>query len=358
MSNLEELFGKIALTTVTTVSRIALGHATNAAIRNVTSYITTQAPNKQQSSEMKFLQRQLDLKVKNLKPTIDIIAKSVAEGNHDLVPALEMCNDLKQDIDEFSQLVETTKEPESIQRRLQKLLSNVDDTVPSLHLALRSIENKAGRLTASPSRLVRASALLSGPKKTFVLKLYSLFTANAKGFTWKEEFRKCQLSVEKQGGWELQLVIQEDVNDGLYHEGEGEKMVVQVDNIQRMYHTQSGELLNIEDLKSSVLVLKVSKKKEESKTESKIETKDSSPEIIQEELRVSNWYAFGLYDDDQSEEEDDDENEEGSKHEPLKKPDPFDLLLLESVIKLGLLESTEQLSHLEASDELINLYMA
>lgn len=32
MSSIEDLFGKLAMTTVTTVSRIALGHATNAAI--------------------------------------------------------------------------------------------------------------------------------------------------------------------------------------------------------------------------------------------------------------------------------------------------------------------------------------
>lgn len=32
MSSIEDLFGKLAMTTVTTVSRIALSHATNAAI--------------------------------------------------------------------------------------------------------------------------------------------------------------------------------------------------------------------------------------------------------------------------------------------------------------------------------------
>lgn len=35
MSSLEDLFSKIAVTTVTTVSRIALSHATNAAIVNL-----------------------------------------------------------------------------------------------------------------------------------------------------------------------------------------------------------------------------------------------------------------------------------------------------------------------------------
>jgi hypothetical protein len=40
MSSIEDLFGKLAMTTVTTVSRIALGHATNAAIVSRIYYTT------------------------------------------------------------------------------------------------------------------------------------------------------------------------------------------------------------------------------------------------------------------------------------------------------------------------------
>ncbi|RCH86103.1 hypothetical protein CU097_002106 [Rhizopus azygosporus] len=354
MSSLEDIFGKLALTTVTTVSRIALSHATNAAIRNVTSYISTQLPkNKQASNEIRTLQRQLDLKVKNLKPTIDIIAKSVANGNEDLEPALEMCNDLKRDIDNFANQVDTIKEPEQVKYQLKRLLENIDDAIPSLHLALRSIENQLGRATVSPSRLVRASSVLNSDSKTFTLKLYSLFTANqrdasAYAFTWKEEFHKCKLTVSKKD-WNRTLVIQEDLNDGLYHEEdeEGKKMTIEIENIERMYYTQSGELLNIEDAKTSVLVLKVLKeKKSEKEEESKVETKQTAPEIIKEELRTANWYAFGLWNDD-------DDDEQDTK----VKKDTLDILLLESVIKLCSLEAKEQMSHLEASDELIQLYM-
>ncbi|KAG1140219.1 hypothetical protein G6F37_004221 [Rhizopus arrhizus] len=355
MSSLEDIFGKLALTTVTTVSRIALSHATNLAIRNVTSYVTTQLPkNKQESNEINFLQRQLDLKVKNLKPTIDIIAKSVAEGNQDVEPALEMCNDLKQEIDMFASQMDTLKEPEGVKRRLQKLLSTVDDVIPSLHLALRTIESRSGKRTASVSRLVRASFVLENSSKqtTFTLKLYSLFTANqrdrsaAYAFTWKEEFHKCRLNLVRDQEWKHQLRIQEDLEDGLYHEEEEKpkELVIRINDVQRMYYTQSGDLLNIEDLKSSVLVLKVSKNGE-MKQESKVETKESAPEIIKEELRHASWYAFGLW-------EDGDEEEERKESK-----DSLNLLTLESVIKLGLLETTEQISHLEASDELINLYM-
>ncbi|CAO3632653.1 unnamed protein product [Cunninghamella echinulata] len=81
--SLEDIFSKLATTTVTTVSRIALSHATNAAIRNVTHYISQQAltDNKDSSRELQSLQRQLDLKIKNLKPAVDMISHSVANGN-------------------------------------------------------------------------------------------------------------------------------------------------------------------------------------------------------------------------------------------------------------------------------------
>jgi hypothetical protein len=67
--SLEDIFSKLAMTTVTTVSRIALSHATNAAIRNVTTYISQQTSTDSQVSnkELVALQRQLDLKIKNLK---------------------------------------------------------------------------------------------------------------------------------------------------------------------------------------------------------------------------------------------------------------------------------------------------
>lgn len=94
--SLEDLFGKLAMTTVNTVSRIAISHATNAAIvskghllipesindivhidvsffarqRSVATYISQQqksGKNDKASRELETLQRQLDLKIKNLK---------------------------------------------------------------------------------------------------------------------------------------------------------------------------------------------------------------------------------------------------------------------------------------------------
>lgn len=281
-----------------------------------------------------------------------------------------MCNDLKQDIDDFAQQVNTITDPDQVKSRLKRLLSNVDDAIPSLHLSLRSIENKSGKVTLSPSKLIQASSILMGKETKFKVKLYSLFAANqrepsATAFTWKEEFHKCDLVVNKieQEKRDYELVMTEDTNDGLYHE-EGEekqKLIIDINRIQRMYYTQSGELLNIEDSKSPVLVIKVSKAKvqdEDNNSDEKlIQVKETAPEIIKEELKESDWYAIGLSDDD--DDNDGSDSEDGRTKSNVSNASEFtlSLLLLESVVKLALLEISEQMNHLYASDELLSLYM-
>lgn len=263
-------------------------------------------------------------------------------------------------MDEFAQQVESIKDPDQVKSRLRRLLNNIDDAIPSLHLSLRSIENKMGTASISPSQLIQASHILSGKSKTFVVKLYSLFAANqrassADAFTWKEEFHKADATCIRKGKkFDYSLVITEDFDDGLYHE-EGEekqKLDIDVGHIDRMYYTQSGELLNIEDAKSPVLVLKVSKTKKKTEEDDVVHVKESNPEIRKEELKENDWYAIGLW---SANDETDEEEEEPSKKPPIDST--MNLLLLENVVKLALLEITEQMDHTVASDELINLYM-
>lgn len=287
-----------------------------------------------------------------------------------------MCNDLKSDMDDFA--AKPMDNPDQVKARLKQLLANVDDAIPSLHLSLRSIENKTGTSAVSPAKLIQASNILKGKHVVFCVKLYSLFSANqraasADAFTWKEEFFKASLVVKSTGEFSYELSITEDTDDGRYHEeGEQQTKHIDVSHIDRMYYTQSGELLNIEDSKSPVLVMKVNKhdRDDESK-ESIVEVKETAPEIVREELQESDWYAVGLWTEDVVESDSDNEEEEEEEEEKAKKKSsdssssskslPFDtqlnLLLLESVIKLALLETTEQMNHINASDELITLYM-
>lgn len=319
----------------------------------------------------------------------------MADGNSDLEPALEMCNDLKRDIDEFAkEAAAPSKDHELILALLRRLLDKVDDTIPSLHLALRSIEG-GGRHVPSSSQLLQASSIVqaaklptTGYKVIFCLRMYSLFAANVRSetapFTWKEEFYKCQLTLRHKAAFQYELEIQEDINDGRYHEEkEGRKMTIDVHNVKRMYYTQSGALLHIEDSKAPVLVLKVQKNKAPVSTEhehEQIKVKQENPDIAVDELRDADWYAFetwtdGIESEEDEEEEGDDEQEETKDSAKAKetkerspKPEPVDpevafefktsLLLLESVIKLSTLEVSERINHLNASDDLLHLYMS
>ncbi|KAI7869902.1 RanGTP-binding protein-domain-containing protein [Spinellus fusiger] len=406
MTSLEDLFGKLAMTTVTTVSRIALSHATNAAIRNVTSYIVQQPKSKEAPGELESLQHQLDLKIRSIKPTLDRIAHSVADGNIDLEPALEMCNDLKKHIEVFAASTHNEKmSPEAMAMRLRQLIHNVDDCVPFLHLALRSLKTEkqsiaSARLLAASHLLKQATLQQKNPKDPkdpkdpkiqkihklpFCLRLYSLFAANARSaekspFTWKEEFHKCTLSILslEKDPHHYQLMLTEDLDDGLYHEeledqeksSTGKSLVIDIARVKRMYYTQSGALLNIEDAVSAVLVLKVQTNIDPSGPQA--QTLQETPHIGHEELQQADWYAVEMWTEQeeeeeqqqqQKEEEEEEEEEEQQQQQQQQQPQPqqkspTSLLLLESVIRLALLEVTEHMDHLEASDELIDLYMA
>ncbi|CAO3632657.1 unnamed protein product [Cunninghamella echinulata] len=214
---------------------------------------------------------------------------------------------------------------------------------------------------------------------------------------WKEEARKCTLTIEKQQSLssetiQYHLVLKEDINDGLYHDTEDtpKKWEWKVDHIKKLFFTKSGTLLNIEDAKASVLVIKLLKHKNEKEEEKNgkdneggddsdsglVKTKETVPDIHRDELKLADWFAVEIWKDN-NEDEDEDEDEEDQKDDnnnntsQLDKQSnnnndikndsiqfPMSLLLLESTIKLALMEVTEQIHHLNASDELLNTYMS
>lgn len=323
---------------------------------------------------------------------------------------MELCNDLKRDIDEFAEEMnghvdrskKGTTTNDYIRLRLRQLLENVEDAVPSLHLALRSLESTAGTASnVSSSKLVQASSIIEAAKMqmdkvVFRLRLYSLFAANIRttaddgttpGMTWKEEFFKCDLVLKHSDPFHYELKITEDLNDGRYHEEtKGRVLSIPVHRVERMYYTRSGALLNIEDSKAPVLVLKVLKEdRDDAASEefqsSHLKVKEARPDIASNELQKADWFAVEMWtendtngseqDDDEEDDNGDDNNNDKNEKEKGKSNAteaattvdkttmefPTSLLLLESLLKLSLLEVTEQMSHLNASDELINLYM-
>lgn len=316
---------------------------------------------------------------------------------------------MKRDIDEFAEEMNDhvdnpkkgTTTNDYIRLRLRQLLENVEDAVPSLHLALRSLESTTGTTSiVSSSKLVQASSILEAAKMqtdkvVFHVRLYSLFAANIRttandgtspGMTWKEEFFKCDLVLKYSDRFHYDLRITEDLNDGRYHEEtQGRVLSIPVQRVGRMYYTRSGTLLNIEDSKAPVLVLKVLKEDRDDTTSegsqsSHLKVKEARPEIASDELQKADWYAIEMWTENDTDESEQDEEEDGNdgddngeqnakdkgENKPLEATTsvdktnlefPTSLLLLESLLKLSLLEITEQMSHLNASDELINLYM-
>ncbi|RUO96678.1 RanGTP-binding protein-domain-containing protein [Jimgerdemannia flammicorona] len=178
---------------------------------------------------------------------------------------------------------------------------------------------QASSALADADRRARARGGSEPVGPVFKSKLYSMFQASARpkaavDFTWKEEFSKCEVRVWrvwKRGGewgelgnleeerekeeenegieteagitYRYALVVTEDLNDGRYHEEleahyegregrrelrrrmregraiAGERRQIAVAEVARLYYSSSGRLLNIEDAKTPVLVLKVQK---------------------------------------------------------------------------------------------------
>ncbi|CAG8526063.1 16391_t:CDS:2 [Acaulospora colombiana] len=193
-------------------------------------------------------------------------------------------------------------------KEMQDLILKIERFVPYLNLVMTTSGANLGWSlpnSVSPSRLLQASNALYEANRKFTgnvakqmrvgpvykLKLYYMFTASVRpksvvDFTWKEEFTKCDAFIhrvrEASKEFAYELVLVEDLNDGRYHEefdtGDparlkeirakldksnqsipGKIRRIPVGEISRLYYTSSGSLLNIEESKTPVLVLKVIK---------------------------------------------------------------------------------------------------
>lgn len=196
---------------------------------------------------------------------------------------------------------------------MKALLARIEDAVPLISLALTtSGANLSASLpdTVSPSRLLQASAHLQagdmyfdkdptsetqiGP--SFSLKLYTIFEGhsrnaqdpNVTNITWQETYAKSILEVirmpmhadlghnlENQRVHKIDYLyhfrVTENLDDGRYHEElipgkfrrdaqgfiRGASRDIPVHNIARLFFSASGRLLNIEEARTPVLVLKI-----------------------------------------------------------------------------------------------------
>ncbi|KAI9099513.1 RanGTP-binding protein-domain-containing protein [Phlyctochytrium arcticum] len=336
----------------------------------------------------------------------------------------------------------------TVLREVEDLIKAIDDLVPYIQLAIAScgvsVQNTIPD-SVSPSRLLQAStavALASGRYQAhknfgatqppepvqvgprFPVRVYSLFqsSARAKGvsdWTWKEDYAKASVTVQRvpteisnlndddatsaaaaplrsRIAYELWMV--EDLNDGRYHEETegktlqpdemvpGKKVRIPATDIQRLYYTRSGNLLNI-DAKAPVMVLKVVRGGRPTPSS---QSQGATPARNQDNSRIE-YLAFELYQPDteneeagdsgEDEQEDSDSSIEGDGSDTdgagkalTKAPSPRRqrqqrsyisgaipiglLSVLEYILRLSALEVSEQRSHLDVPDEKLNMYLS
>ncbi|CAG8455733.1 12708_t:CDS:2 [Rhizophagus irregularis] len=325
------------------VLRQVATNVTNNMASRVTTYMrkdTSSSTSKEEKSkvvslitaneeELRRAKENLGLSIRMVLPAIELIEIISARGNTTLQSTVEHAKQLQKEIvsvgkkldpqlnqsSERLSLQEVTSYNENLIKEIELLIQKIERFVPYLNLIMTTSGanlNWSLPNSVSPSRFLQSSNLLSEANRkfanskdeqirvgpTYKLKLYYMFTASVrpksiKDFTWKEEFTKCNASLnrvreiegkkkKKSKEFIYELVLIEDLNDGRYHEEfdtedlakqkettsklgkpnetiPGKVLRIPVSDISRLYYTSSGSLLNIEESRSPVLVLKIIK---------------------------------------------------------------------------------------------------
>jgi hypothetical protein len=209
----------------------------------------------------------------------------------------------------------------SVQQYVNDLLFRIEEAIPLISLALTtSGANLSARMpdSVSPGRFLQAGSYLSkadenyeniasrakdvpvkvqvGP--TFDLVMYTIFSGGVKthtnsssrnradDVTWKEEFARCKVKIWRvnalgaqscAGGttaatnageyydnsadaYQYIMTVRESFKDGRYHDRTEEKQktrALDISSVTRLFFSASGRLLQIEESRSPVLVLKL-----------------------------------------------------------------------------------------------------
>ncbi|KAF8459448.1 RanGTP-binding protein-domain-containing protein [Terfezia claveryi] len=377
----------------------------------------------------------------------------------------------------------TREDIKAVMDDIKLLLNRIEDAVPLINLAVTtSGVNLSASIphTVSPSRLLQASTLLTAgdtaysispfhPAQvgmTFILTLYMLFAGHshrkdltASDLTWQEVISKCRVKLiriplvydedenedsalhairaqSKLDEYCYELSVIEDLDDGRVHEDEeargpprpfedvqkaGIRFTVPIHQISKIFYTNSGKLLGIDESSSPVLLIKRDLKATPPRKlldrAARYEYEDFDEEAegvgysldgrngndseqpqIDEEWGLPKhldpeWFAFEVWteplDDEQSvgdpeESETEPDGARGSLTHPSQRiRDPLgagfavlslgssegsrsplshavrsNLSLLECLLRLTSLQNYQQASHLTVHDELLNLFLS
>ncbi|RKP24949.1 RanGTP-binding protein-domain-containing protein, partial [Syncephalis pseudoplumigaleata] len=341
------------------------------------------------------LRDRFETKLRIVTPAIDLVEIIAARGNTALESVLELTTALRRDMDRFARRLAADEEDVAtraasvarVTRELKALLARIEDAVPFLNLALTTSGANLGTslpTSVSPSRLMQASSALADCARrfrdegglreewvwpAFDLRFYRMFRGSIrpkslKDSTWVMEMARCTgrvaravVSTSDGLDYVYDLVLEEDFNDGLYHEeladqdaaaaGEvhGREWRIAVEEVERLYYSSSGRLLEIEGAKHPVLVLK----------------RGAAAAGVVADPGDVEWFAIELYQEGDMVGDATDDEEEEEEEEDAAKPTAAAMIgtlsLLEFIVRLSALEVCLQRSHLEAPDEMINLFL-
>lgn len=333
----------------------------------------------------------LRTKIDIVSTSIDLIRLESARGKSALEPTIQLIEELKEEIDHFDLAVSillsnfsTTNEMETIklaERAIESLIASINDAIPLINLSLltcgvsfpssMSPKISPNRLLLSTCCIYESNSMFAeansekdvmvGP--VFDLKLYTVFynpsrlryiedddkssvsslstdKATALAVSWKEEFARalCKLLRLKGNKYAYELVIDEDFDDGRYHDDneKPQQKILKVQDIRKQFFSASGRLLRLEGSNLPVLTLK-------------IETDNGF-----------DYVALGECSD--PEENNSDDESDSSEYEDAKEREipkkTKTLSLLEYLLRLASLQIAEQKDILEICDEKLSFYLS
>lgn len=305
---MDEILVKASNQAVTFAIRSGISLASGYAIKTVGKLLDRIPAS--EKTQLEKLKQKLEMKINVLSQSIDLIRLLAARGNSALDSCVDLVLNLKQDIDNFELdineiLTSMSKTNEKDSRRYAELkfndlISTINDAIPLINLSLITSGVNFScslNLHTSPGRFLQASNHVVTSNKeflksgnvttqvgpTFDLKLFSIFYNPSKlkyleephtgdfdhtFITWKEEFARalCYLCRVPKAGYEYDLVIQEDFNDGRYHNTDEENPQdrevarfkrLKLKDIKKQFFSASGKLLKLENSTSPVLTLKI-----------------------------------------------------------------------------------------------------
>ena len=362
----------LAVSGATIFGKAALSYAQSIAVKKISLLLDNQpsTTSDQTYDVLRRLQIQLEHKLQILTPALDLCEWIASRGNSAIDSVLTLSNDLNTSLTELSVLMDGKgKKRDLLERTFRDLLLQVDSLANFTTLALKLSGVKLGNGfpdTVSPSLVMRASHSLQqasqiaaqdhnsvewvqvGP--SFVTKFYTLFEGHAreaqrKKWSWKEQFHRSMVRLLRDASSETPaytLEITEDLNDGRFHDGftpeqrpdafvAGEARCVPLHLIRRTFFTNSGKLLNIEDSRMPVFILKLILS----------ESGDATPNPNGSRIE---WIALELYSSlsEEEEEDDDDDDDDDSSEDSEESNDEASAVLSKRVVQLRLEETPTQ----------------